>query len=235
MEENKWETTAERFVLFFDILGFKDMVQRNDHDFVLGKLNLLKNTIHDLDGLHTLEESKRLKISEKQSQSVTFSDSIIIFSKSNTVEDAYKIFSDAYIILLYALENDIPIKGALSYGKITVNFEKSLFFGQPIIDAYLLHENFQMLTVVLDHNFEKQYSLVKKDNIPTHFLVDYKVNLKTAKVTHKVFRPVAPRLAKAIESLKNHYLSVSGYPRIYIDNTMDFYLAMVEIDKTNKK
>ncbi len=221
-EESNWETTTNRFVLFFDILGFKDMVQAHDHQYTLDKLNLLKDKIDEINGKEFGDDE--IKIAADQTRSATFSDSIIFFSKSNGVEDLLKILYNAYSILHNAIENGIPIKGSISCGQVTVDFNKSIFFGKPIIDAYLLHENLQMLTVVTDHHFEQQ--LMQHDKFFPSFLSTYKVNLKIGRATHKIIRPIPKHLLKTIEELKKHYLQVSGYPRIYIDNTLDFYESL---------
>src|ERR1700752_1315054 len=111
MGENNWDITANRFVAFFDIMGFKDLVARSRHEDVVKKLNLLKNTLKDLETIdHTLIDS--LQIEKLQTRSVTFSDSIIFFSKGDTIQDACKIVIDSHTILSEAIENGIGIKGA---------------------------------------------------------------------------------------------------------------------------
>jgi hypothetical protein len=219
----QWETTSERFVAFFDILGFKDLVLRNTHLQVLEKLDILKQTISKLENVKELKPFKNSNMETDQTKSVTFSDSIIIFSKGQTANDALKIFYDSYRILKTALENDIAIKGSISFGQITVDFSKSLFFGQPIIDAYLLHEELQMLTIVLDNKAEEQVKTY--DNYATiqDILVIYKANLKSGKINHTIIRPSGSKnVIERIEKLKNLYKSTSGRPRLYIDNTIDF-------------
>src|SRR5438045_8872602 len=116
---------------------------------------------------------------DDQTLSITFSNLIIFFCKYDTHNDAVKIIFDAYRILQEALKNDIAIKGSISFGEITVDFEKSLFFGQPIIDAYLLHEELQMLTVVLDNHAEfKINSFSKFGILDDAVITKYKTNLK---------------------------------------------------------
>jgi|JI10StandDraft_1071094.scaffolds.fasta_scaffold2345218_1 hypothetical protein len=46
-EQQKWKTTAKRFVAYVDIMGFKDMVARNSHkdilEIMVGMTHYLKN------------------------------------------------------------------------------------------------------------------------------------------------------------------------------------------------
>lgn len=225
-ENNVWDVTTDRFVAFFDILGFKDLVARNPHDIVLAKLEVLKNLIAQLENPKDLPQFKDRDVDQDQTKSVTFSDSIIVFSKGATSFDALKLFFDAYRILHQALANGIAVKGAISFGKITVNFEKSLFFGQPIIDAYLLHEELLMLTVILDNSVEEKIKALDKYDILKGILVEYRANLKSGKISHTLFRPYGKKLYdERIEALGNLYKSTYGKPRLYIDNTLDFIKA----------
>lgn len=222
----EWIETTNRFIAFFDIMGFKDLVQKGTHEEVLRKLNILKKTLNYLNNKDAIHAIEHYSIDLDQTKAITFSDSIIIFSKSDSYNDALKILIDANAILRDALNNSIAIKGAISYGKITVDFNKSLFFGQPIIDAYLLHDELHMLSVIIDHNFEIKITPYIDD--PLYFVIaDYRANLKSGKITHKIMKPSAQNeITERISSLDNLYHSVSGKPRAYIDNTIDFLKSL---------
>lgn len=60
----------------------------------------------------------------------------------------------------------IPIKGAISYGLITVIDERmnknKLFFGKPIIEAYLLEEEIKHMGFMLDGSVEKKVNSESK-------------------------------------------------------------------------
>lgn len=223
MEKKTWELTQKRFVAFFDIMGFKSIVERNSHSHVLQKLTSLKETTKWLTEAHTTKAFESIKEKFSESKAITFSDSIIIFSKSDTLEDACKILMDSFYIIDVAIKNKIGIKGAISYGNITVDFDNSLFFGQPIIDAYLLHDQLNLYTAVLDNSFESKIAEYTIEHPFKILFTLYKTPLKTGKVSHKVIRPDTPkRIEDQVISLKKMYETVSGSPRIYIDNTIEF-------------
>ena len=136
MENGEWKPTDKRFVAFFDIMGFKEMVARNTHEHIVEKLTILKKLNSMVDGMKAQPEFID-EFNRGKTRSVTFSDSIIIFSKQDGKDDAFKILMHSYWLLGAALQNGIPIKGAISHGEVTVDFKTSLFFGQPIIDAFL--------------------------------------------------------------------------------------------------
>ena len=224
MSNQDWNKTANRFVAFFDIMGFKDLVQRNSHDDILIKLKTLKNVLKELEGMdsESKEALKKLKTEKLQTRSITFSDSIIIFSKGDTVADFNKIVLDSYLLLHKAIERGIGIKGALSYGRITVDFENSLFFGQPIIDAYLLHDELLLYAVILDNNIEAKQTALGEHNLPNDLLVDCKIPLRSGKIKHRLIKSSRKMTNNTISHLEKLYESVSGKPRLYIDNTIEF-------------
>jgi hypothetical protein len=223
-----WKKTTKRFIAFFDIMGFKDMVERNSHKNVVDKLEKLKHALSVLERKSThYVIDKNFK--SQLTKSITFSDSIIFFSKSNTLEDITKIIIDAAYFQYIALKNDIAIKGVLSYGEITVDFENSLFFGRPIIDAYLLHDQLNMYTAMLDNRFEAELKKKKILDSTKKLLVSDKVFLKNGKICHTVVLPArAQNLNGCIDFLKGYYNNVSGQPRIYVDNTIAFFESIIE-------
>lgn len=222
-----WKKNNKRFVAFFDILGFKDMVLKHGHEDVLKMLEKLKKTTDRLESniwTEALNKKLSTSFSEDQTNSITFSDSLILFSKGDTIEDCTKIMLDSYFVIKNALKDNILIKGALSFGKVTVDFNKSLFFGQPIIDAYLLHEDLHMLEVVLDHNAENQAGTFKKNEVIPKILHLRKVNMKFGMATHTLVHfKTDEAITERIVTLENLYKMTSGKPRLYIDNSMDYY------------
>jgi hypothetical protein len=228
--QSDWQKTTKRFIAYFDIMGFKDMVQRNTHQDILTKLESLKKVLKHLENItvEDNEELKKINPEKFQTRSVTFSDSIIFFSKADQLEDLQKITTDSYSLIQAALKENIGIKGTLAFGEITVDFENLLFFGQPIIDAFLLHEEIMLYGIVLDCSFEaKLKSMTTTYNFPDSIITTYKVPLKNGKVTHNIIKPFKEKTnLEWIESLKQIYNSVSGRPRIYIDNTIDFLQSL---------
>ncbi|HRG01527.1 MAG TPA: hypothetical protein PKZ75_10445 [Bacteroidia bacterium] len=218
--ENDWEPTANRFVAFFDIMGFKDLVLKSKHDeivILLNKLSAAREELHDFNSV--IVDSNSIKGGE--TKSFTFSDSIIFFSKGNNKHDASKIILDCVYLLKIALENNIPIKGALSYGEVTVDLKNSIYFGKPIIDAFLLHEDLHLFSVIADHSFQKKVTELNNGKMHGKFKL-YKTPLKTGKVNHYILMPISGKNEQTIKNLEKLYLEVSGKPRQYIDNTIDF-------------
>lgn len=232
MPDENWEVTCKRFVAFFDILGFKELVLKEGHESILKKLDSLKEIMAKLENHENFTSLKSLQIEKNQTRSVTFSDSIIIFSKGDTYQDAIKIFFDVQKIFDTALNYSIPIKGAISFGYTTVDFSKSIFFGQPIVDAFLLHEELKMLSIILDNNIEKQIRSYLNEKFIKTITTEYKAFLKTGRITHILIRPYGQNeIKKTIDNVSKLYQQVSGQPRIYYDNTLEFLKSMTELPK----
>lgn len=231
MADTKWELTANRFVAFFDIMGFKDLVDRNSHSAILSKLTKLKIALNELETADKIPElTDKLEIGI--TRSITFSDSIVIFSESDTAKDANKILVDSTWLIDTAIGLGLGIKGALSHGEVTVDFEKAIFFGRPIIDAYLLHDQLYLYSTIIDNNFERR---LKQLNINKHIsasIFPYNTNLKCGRVYHKLVCPPSQNsINTLIENVEKMYDTVSGSPRTYIDNTLSF---LKEIEKQVK-
>lgn len=216
----KWEITTDRYVAFLDIMGFKDLVQKMDHNAVLKKLMDISES---RDTLKLVNEHRNQNIALGTTKSYTFSDSIFIFSRSDSEEDAHKLVVDSLFILQYALSKQIPIKGAISFGKITVDIKKSIYFGQPLIDAYLLHEDLNLYGVISDHNFEnKMTKMIRK------YFEKYSVPLKYGRINHYLIKPTYEKIPVTIDYLNKMYSTVSGNPRRYIDNSIEFLNSIMK-------
>ena len=77
MNEQKWKIKNNRFVLIFDILGFKDLVMKIQHNEILDKLKKLKSTSDFLANVQPIEGREEINLfKSNQTQCITFSDSI---------------------------------------------------------------------------------------------------------------------------------------------------------------
>jgi hypothetical protein len=228
--------TADRFVAYFDIMGFKDMAYRNGHEKISQIIDDLSDTrdlLHDLektlnDTLTTSDrKSKITRITPDATKIKTalFSDSILLISKSDSIDDANRIIAYSTIPLNMMFSKKIPIKGSLAHGKFTANNEKSKFYGMPLIDAYQLSEEMHFYGALLHHSFEKK--LHELDHKLT-LIKNKKIPMKSGKITHKFINLQSQTSLESTENnwksgLQEMYLDTSGHIRTYIDNTIEAY------------
>lgn len=240
LKEMPWRRMCNRFVVFLDIMGFKDMVTRKSHDEIY-KL---------LDGFSIMsDEIKDKPFLKKDIYISTFSDSIVIFSKDGNVKTLFNFLFVVNKIFADAISREIPLKGSVAYGEISVNKSKSIFFGQPIIDAYLLQEEVYYYGVVCHNSIDNYLSDQNDSELKKIFIEDnsilslVKASLKGGEITHLCLNwfdyiPNVQSDKKAkienIDVIKRLYGGVSGMPRKYIDNTINIYHKVKEMQKENQ-
>ncbi|MEZ4922165.1 MAG: hypothetical protein R2780_03250 [Crocinitomicaceae bacterium] len=123
-----------------------------------------------------------------------------------------------------AIQRGAPTKGAISYGRFTADFEKSIFYGQPLIDAYLLQDELYYYGIIADNNV--QAFLGQNDKIETsevdHYFLWTETPLKRGMVNHLNIK-LDSLTEDQLNDLYNH---VSGSVRKYVDNTIKMYELM---------
>ena len=213
--------TKDRFVAFLDIMGFKDRVARNEHEDVLEELEIFQSNISQYVSYHR----------DANIQIALFSDSILIYSQDDKLSSLHALADITSHIMMYAIQQEkpIPLKGAIAAGRMTCNQTKQLYFGQALIDAYLLEENVKYYGVLVHHSAEKYLMLsqfnefrdvkapLKGGEIAHYELNWYNVRLDLFKIINGQKQPV-PQKELPI-CLKHLRLTVSDEPRKYIDNT----------------
>lgn len=219
---NYWNVTNNRYISFIDIMGFTDYVYRNSHATVKKRMDKFHSIVleneNDIKGI-----AVELSNINEAIKSVIFSDSIILLSIDDSVESLEYMLLAAQCILTSCIESKIPIKGAISYGTITADFDKSLYFGKGLIDAYSLENIVEMYGIILDNKVEKQLQKTKFDYRP--YCCTKKVPTKSGHIRHIAIDWIswAKKFGKdPIHLIQQFYSQTSGHPRKYIDNTLDF-------------
>jgi hypothetical protein len=228
-----WEDDCLRFVGFIDIMGFKDMVARYPHEdikHILLQMNQTRTILLKLLGSKSGIFVNTKDQSDIRVRSFTFSDSVVFITKSDLDIDLLYLSVAMCICQEASIQSGVPTKGAISHGKLTADFEKSIFFGQPIIDAYLLQEQLFYYGVIVDNNAEallKKFIEEKSSHLDPNHFVRISTPLKNGKVSH--FNLRLRNLQE--DQLDYLYNSVSGQPRKYVDNTIEIYKEMTNSDK----
>lgn len=211
-----WLPTCNRFVAFLDIMGFKDMVARKNHEEVLELLEKLAQVEEVKSKIQNLDE--RVDIFK-------FSDSILILSDDDSIETCKSFITVVRTVFYRAIELGLPLKGSIAYGKMTFNKNKNIVFGQPLIDAYLLEEELAYYGVISHNSFDAYRAKYPEENYIQGTFILKKTPFKSCEVIHNNLDWFAISrigiLKKSLkETLDDLYLTVSGAPRKYIDNTI---------------
>ena len=193
------------YIAFFDILGFKDLVNNNSHDY----LKKLYFNDFDFSISASLNDVKASIIGpiERAINSMTISDSIIFWTNNDSLESFYVIFTVASTLMITSLSMGLPLRGAITNGKLSMSHGfydynqssiKSSLIGKPLVNAYELEKQQKWSGCIIDDKCIKLYKesiirrkLVEKDPygisnlINSDLIVEYDVPLKSQSTDKK--------------------------------------------------
>lgn len=218
-----WEPTARRYVCYIDIMGFANMIATKENSEIY---EMMKRIV----GYQKLNARIAWGAKPNLVKTTTYSDSIIIYSINDDSNSLAAIMCTAAGLIQDLLTDGIPFKGALSAGIMTCDYENSIFFGQPLIDSYLLQEELYLYGIIIHGTAQER---IENHNYIV-FTHTYNCPLKKGKSDHLIIQPMLLGLKgyedenkKLIESVNNMKFTTSGHLRVYIDSTID-YLKTVE-------
>ena len=176
--------SQKRYVAYFDMLGFKEAVKRNQ--------NIAWSCISEMQ--RSMEEILRIKIKDTSNnviiddkvRSFIFSDSIVLFTLSNEYIDLMSILILSTQLFGQSLKYRIPLRGGVSYGDFYFNFDKKLFCGLPLVKAFELGECIQWSGVRLDSIIVQHCEVCKKYNeefFSSDIQIPWKAKLKDNTLT----------------------------------------------------
>jgi len=183
--KSNWEVTTNRYVAYFDIMGFKDMVFRNSHNDIYEMMKKIDRQIMINANINWSD------VKDKLIKTTTYSDSIIIYSKDDNY-NSFCSFAATVASLTHDLLTDaIPHKGAVAFGIMTLDTDNSIFFGRPLIDAYLLQEELTFYGIIVHSSFEQE--IFKKNYEESSVIKRYLCNLKNGNAFHYTIGESVPR------------------------------------------
>jgi hypothetical protein len=145
-----------RFVAHIDILGMRAMVRR-DPEMAWKVLSGLADVRDDIQALQLSHiEAARQDMLAQRVFSIMFSDTIVLFTKTESDADLQAVLIAACEILHKAMCALVPVRIGVSGGQFFFNIEQSLYSGPALIDAYELGEAAQWLGIVTTEAVCKQ-------------------------------------------------------------------------------
>jgi hypothetical protein len=216
----QWDITANRFVGFIDIMGFKDLVARNSHDSIYKMMLKTTDAVRANQSVFGVDyESDNYDMNIIM---MTYSDSIMIYSKDDSSSSLENFIGAISSLAEDLFIEEIPHKGAVAHGTMTLDFGKSIFFGQPLIDAYLLQEELSFYGIVIHATAEYKGGL-KNDESVYEYLCPFKSGIgKHLTILPSTFvnDPYdVKEFKKLMKSVSRLGRKTSGSLRKYIDNT----------------
>lgn len=152
-----------RYVAHLDILGMSQIVEKNSDE----AWRMLSNLVDVRDKATSyefkfLETNKRVFVID-EIKMVTFSDTILLFTKGDSLTELRCMIILLAEIFHKALCRCVPVRVGLSLGKFYFNLDKSMYAGPALIKAYRVGEAAQWLGISLDESVQdKALSLEMK-------------------------------------------------------------------------
>jgi hypothetical protein len=164
-------TCNDRFVAFLDIDGFSDFVLKNPIKDCYNLLHTMKSEVIDnLQRLYDAKEENGIGRMQEfgSSKFINFSDSVILFTKGNSIDDLKGLLFDVAAIYTFCFRKlKKPLRGAVAYGEIYLDFENNIYTGKPIIDANKLHENLNYYGVDISKTAKDHIELINRTQNPS--------------------------------------------------------------------
>ena len=220
----------DRVVFYFDILGFKNLVESN--------INNGNDCSSIFDVFELINKFYQDEIDERFSatKEITFfSDSIIISFVANEPDQIFKTISDIQILLVNLVLKGIVMRGAISYGKL--HHSKKYIFGPAFNKVYKLETQIAIYPrIICDYsildlsqkdetlisvlqNLEIFKEIVKQDSYDKYMYIDYFKNLES--IFDEGYNYVEYLLA-----LRN--LIIDNIEKSYCDRIKEKYIWMKE-------
>ena len=159
--EASWSVTADRFIGFFDIMGFSKLVRDagDDHRKLYSVMRGLHEAANLAENLEVHGDShsqvlSSLEAPSGQLKAVQFSDSVLAITVDASPASSLLIQLASQVLFLHALKHGVILRGAIARGTVTADFQRSIFFGQPIVDGYMLEEAQQWYGIAIHPSAE---------------------------------------------------------------------------------
>lgn len=213
----EWNQDAERLILYADVMGFKSRVLTRTHEDLKREFQEFRKAWDAR--ISPFRQNELLKF-------VRFSDSMLIIVKGVDKKMFNLLTKAAVALMQVAMEKKFPIKGAVAQGTFGFYEDKQLYFGQPLCDAAILHDQLKFYGIAVHHSAEKtvrMYSTAENPYSKTPIYIDkgkvchYHLcwNLLDRKSQSNDITELCEKWLQTIEE------SVSGEPRMYVDRTLD--------------
>jgi len=179
---------SNRYVAHFDMLGMTSAIRRNT-DEAWGALSALRQAEKDVVNRYGIKLPNSDTCVDNRVYYKRFSDTIIIFTLDDQIEDLYAILFKSALLFCVSLKKCVPLRGGIAYGEFFINFDLDMFLGKALIDARDLGETAQWLGVVIDDAIYQKRNLIP-DHQKQSFMIKWDLPIKSNKEIKKETKSV---------------------------------------------
>lgn len=150
----------DRWFAYLDLLGFTNLITTGTIEKVLPVY---------FDALKQMRQACKFGKDEVGLLNSWFSDTFIIYSRSDSLQDFAQLESAARVFFQLLILNNIPVRGCISHGKLYSQAKQNVFVGPALIEAHLYGEALDWVGFCLAPSVEEKL----KDDLPldqrTHY------------------------------------------------------------------
>lgn len=245
----------EYFLAYFDLLGYKKFIENNSEQHLDSRTDHFGRNIEMALALdHPNVPSKRpgillSDISHSTLSCLTFSDTVIFWTNSNTIQDFEEILQVAYKYNYFNIMHDFPSRGCIVYGDIWYKpfdsenlrggrYMLNMIYGRALINAHLKAEAMSWAGCELDTSaIAYARSLGDINPLLKEYTMLYDIPFKTkdGEVKHPA---CALRLLRGRILITEYYEdgirrtftqdnkgAIEGRTKVIFDNTIEFLRA----------
>jgi len=224
------------------MLGFKKALERNRAE-AWGALSDLQACMESvLKKSYQISRNNKTILACNRVKGVMFSDTIVFFTLKDQLEDLLAILFCSTNFFMNSLECCIPLQGGISYGNFSVNFDKNLYCGEPLVKACKIAELPQWTGVVVDEKVAEKY---KAENLSTTppLITEWTLELRDGQFREswvinwpQIFRkrfaadlPItSEQYYRAFERLYGKFDKMSPWAQKKYDNTVFFINSILD-------
>lgn len=137
----------DRWFAYLDLLGFTDLVNTRSIEEVIPVYSEALSRMRSALGPNTKKQGLLHS---------WFSDTFIIYTSSDRLEDFARLESAARIFFQLLITKGIPVRGCISHGKLYSQSKKNIFIGPALIDAHSYGEALDWIGFCLSPSVEQK-------------------------------------------------------------------------------
>jgi hypothetical protein len=118
------DLAPNRWVGYFDLLGVKQLIKTENHISIFVAIS------------SAMEKFKERVTAWENVGYAWFSDTFIVYTDDDSAGSFRAIDNISLWFLYFLIDDDIPVRGAISCGAFYADRENDLFFGKALIEAY---------------------------------------------------------------------------------------------------
>jgi hypothetical protein len=185
----------KRWFCYLDLLGFTALVNDTNIERVIP---LYHETLRHLAGFARSKKRNGLLYS-------WFSDTFIIYSRDDDEADFWYVEQVGRLFFQKLILSEIPVRGAITHGRLYSQSSQNIFVGPALIDAYHYAEKQSWLGFILTPNVSKR---LESTSSPTDSRAHYRLVTEPGIILHEPSSPVyAFAFNNGLVNGKNPYLT----------------------------